>query len=147
MDCAIRILREPLVVRDHADRGTALVQFLKKRHDGFAIARVEVARRFVGEKNGRLAREGACDRDPLLLTAGELTGQMLGAMAHADALQRFEHETFALTRSHAAISQRQFDVLINGEIANEIEALENESDLAIPDASAFRERQIGYLGA
>src|SRR3977135_2799324 len=142
MDGAIRVLRETLVVRDHTDRGATGVQLLEQRHDGFAVARIEVARRFVGEKNGRLARESARDRDPLLLATRELAGQMLGAMAHADALQRFEHENFAPARTHAAIGQRQLDVLVNGEVSDQAKALENESDPAVADAGALRERQV-----
>ena len=64
MDCAIGVLRKPLVVRDHADGGAAGVQLLEQCHDGFTVARIEVARRFVSEKNGRLACESASDRDP-----------------------------------------------------------------------------------
>ena len=38
VDRAIGVLGESLVVRDHANGRTALVQFLEERHDGFAIA-------------------------------------------------------------------------------------------------------------
>src|SRR5256885_13734968 len=37
MDCAIGVLGEPLVARDHADRGAALVQFLEQCHHGFTV--------------------------------------------------------------------------------------------------------------
>src|ERR1044072_2945261 len=146
MDSAIGMLRKTGVVRHHADGRAAVVQFLEQRHDGLAVARIKVGRRFVREEDRRLARESARDRNTLLLTAGELAGQMFGAMAHADALQRFEHETFTLARTHAAISQRQLDVLINREIADEVEALEDESDLAVADAGALREREVRHFG-
>ena len=54
---------------------------------------------------------------------------------------------FALARAHAAIGQRQLDVFKNGQIADQIEALENEPDLAIADAGAIRERKVRHLGA
>src|SRR5437588_2316829 len=142
MDCAIGVFGKPSVVRDHADRRAAIVQFFEQGHDGLAVARIEVARRFVSKEDRRLARKSARDRDTLLLTTGELAGQMLRAMAHADALQRFEHKTFALTRGHAAVGQRQLDVFVNGQVADEVKALENESDLAVANARAFRERQV-----
>src|SRR5205085_853061 len=126
----------------HADRRAAIVQFLKQRHDGLAVARIEVARRFVSKEDRRLARKSTRDGDTLLLTTGELAGQMLGAMAHADALQRFEHKTFALARGHAAIRQRELDILVNSEVADQVKALENESDLAVANTRAFRERQV-----
>ena len=98
MDGAIGVLRKTRVVRDHADGRAAGVQFLQQIHDRFAVARVEVAGRFVRQKDGRLARERARDRDTLLLAAGKLARQMFGAMSHADAFERFEHEiVFART--------------------------------------------------
>src|SRR5436190_16497298 len=142
MDCAVGVLGKPLVVRDHTDRRAALVQFLEQRHDRFAVPRIEVARRFVGEQDRRLTRESARHRDTLLLTTGKLTRKMLRTMAHADALQRFEDKLLALTRGHPAISERQLDVLINGEVADQVKALENESDLAVANPRAFREREV-----
>src|SRR5437773_5541974 len=41
MHGAIGMLSEALVVRDHADRGAALMQFSEQTHDRFAIARVK----------------------------------------------------------------------------------------------------------
>src|SRR2546423_15207923 len=147
MDCAIGVLGKTGVVRDHADGRAAVVHLLEERNAGLAVTRIEVARRFGGEQDRRLARESARDRDTLLLTAGELTRKMLPAMAHADALQRFEHETLALARGHAAISERQLNVLVNGEIADQVKALENESDLAVADARPFREREVRHFRA
>src|SRR6187431_1850020 len=45
--------------------------------------RVEVAGRLVGEDHVRLDGERARDRDPLLLTAGKLPRQMVGALREA----------------------------------------------------------------
>ena len=56
-------------------------------------------------------------------------------------------KAFALARTHAAIGQRQLDVFENRQIADEIEALEDESDLAIADARAIREREVRDFGA
>ena len=85
----------------------------------------------------------AGDGDALLLTAGELAGQVLGAVRHADLLERRHHALLALGRLHAAIGERQLDVLVDVEIADQVEALEDEPDLAVADARALRERQIG----
>ena len=48
---------------------------------------------------------------------------------------------------HPAIGQRQLDVFINRQVADEIEALENEADLAIADARALGKGEIGDLAA
>ena len=67
---------------------------------------------------------------------------MLGAMAHADALECFGHALLSFARIHAAIGQRQLDVFINGQVANQIETLKDETHFAIANARALRERKI-----
>ena len=56
-------------------------------------------------------------------------------------------KVFALARRHSAIGQRQLDILENREIADEIEALEDEADLAIPNPRALRKREVRDLAA
>src|SRR5437868_5063981 len=81
----------------------------------------------------------ARDRDTLLLSTAELTRQVFGPMAHPDAFERLCHCALAIARAHPAISQRQLHIFINGEIANQIETLENETDLAVANTSPLRE--------
>ena len=91
----------------------------------------------------RLAGHRAGDGDALLLTAGELAGQVLRAVRHADLLERRHHALLALGRLHAAIGERQLDVLVDGQVADQVEALEDEPDLAVADARPLGERQVG----
>ena len=119
-----------------------LVHCIQKFHHCLTIGGIEVSCGLVSEENAWLASNCAGDRDPLLLTTGKLTGQMFGSMAHADTLERFRYALFAFSGIHTAIGQRQFDVLVDRKIADQIEALENESDLAITNARALREREI-----
>ena len=53
----------------------------------------------------------------------------------------------SLRRRHAAIGQRQLDVFENGEITDEVEALKDETDLAIANARAFRKRKVRDFAA
>ena len=69
-------------------------------------------------------------------------GIVLHAVRHADALEHFLHALFALGRRHAAIGQRQLDVFIHREVADQVERLEDEADFAIADARAIGERKI-----
>ena len=62
---------------------------------------------------------------------------MLGAVGHADALQRRFDPLPPLRRFHAAVGERELHVLEHGEIANQVEALEDEPDLAVADRSAL----------
>src|SRR3712207_4287010 len=141
------MLREPNVVRDHADGRAAGVEFFEEIHHRFAVAGIEVTGRLVGEEDGRMTSERTRHGDALLLTTGELAREMFRAMTHADALERFEHVLFALARRHAAIGQRQLDVFEDAQVTDEVEALEDEADLAIADARALREREVRDLGA
>src|SRR4029453_2410857 len=106
MHCAIGMLSEALVMCDHANGGPAPVQFLEQLHHRFAIARIKIAGGFVRQQNGRPACKGPGDSHALLLTAGELTWQMLCAMRHAHPLQSFGDKRLALAGGHSAISQR-----------------------------------------
>ena len=56
MHRAIGMLCKAFVVRDHANRRAACVQFFQQIHDCLAVAGIEIARWFVREKNCRLAR-------------------------------------------------------------------------------------------
>ena len=87
MHGAIRVLSETLVVRDHANRRAALMQFAEQMHDRFAVVRIEVTGRLVRQENRWSAGESAGNCDTLLLTAGELTRQVFRPMRHAYALQ------------------------------------------------------------
>src|SRR6185295_1046057 len=131
VDAAIGVARVTRIVRDHADRRAAAMQLAQEIHHGFAASRVEVSGRLVREQDERLAGDGAGDGDALLLTAGQLAGEVLGAVRHADPLQRRFDALLALRRLHAAIRERQLDVLEYRQVANQVEALEDESDLAV----------------
>src|ERR1051325_4820698 len=63
-------------------------------------------------------------------------------MRHADALECVGDALLALGRAHAAIRQRQLDVLVDGQVADEIEALKDKADFAVPDARALGQRKI-----
>src|ERR1700730_9447314 len=118
MHCAICVLRETLVVCDHANCGATLMQLSEQAHHRFAIARVKVSGRLVCQQNCRPAGKRARYCDTLLLAARELAWQMFCPMRHAYALQSFGHKRFAVTRAHAAIGEWQFNILKNAEIAD-----------------------------
>ena len=138
----IGVLREAFIVRDHANRRAAGVKFLQQLHHRFAIARIKVARWLVRQQNRRPARESPRDCHALLLATRELAGQMFCTMSHAHAFQCFRDERFAFAGTHASISERQFDVLEHRQITDQIETLEDKSNLAVPDARTVCKRQI-----
>src|SRR5579872_6199565 len=101
VDAALGVARVARIVGDHADRRAGGMELLEQIHDRLAAARVEVAGRLVREQHERLAGDGARHRDALLLTARELTGKVLRAVRHADALERRFDALTALRGLHA----------------------------------------------
>src|SRR5471032_1621151 len=126
---ALRVPGETLVVRDHHDGRAVVVQLGEELHHLIAVARIEVSRGLVREQHAGLAGEGARDRDALLLTARKLAREMARAMAHADAFERGRDGGLPIGGRHAAIGEGKFHVLEDVEIADEVEALEDETDL------------------
>ena len=103
--------------------------------------RVEVARGLVGEQDGRLGHHRTCDRHALLLTAGQLARQVPRPVSHADALERLVDALAPLGLGHPHVGERQLDVLVDRQVADQVEALEDEPDLAVPRARALGDRQ------
>ena len=58
-------------------------------------------------------------------------------MRHPDLLQRFTHATFAFRRTESAIRERQLDIFVHRKIADQIERLEDETDLAVSNPRAL----------
>ncbi len=87
VDRAIGVRFISRIVRDHADRGTIAMQLAQQVHHRFAVDRVEVTGRLVGEEYGRIACDRAGDGDALLLTAGELRRKVTDAVRHPDAFE------------------------------------------------------------
>src|SRR5918994_6566789 len=92
-DAAVEEVNRPVgvtgvarIVGHHADGRPLFMQLAQQLHHRLAVLRVEVPGRLVGEQDRGRARDRARHRDALLLTAGELAGQVLGAMRHADLL-------------------------------------------------------------
>src|SRR5258707_14329917 len=67
---------------------------------------------------------------------------MFRPMSHSDTLERLSDVRLPLRRAHASIGQRQLDVFKNGQVADEIKALENEADFAIANAGTFRKGKV-----
>jgi hypothetical protein len=68
---------------------------------------------------------------------------VLGAVRHPDALECGFDALLAFGGLHAAIGERQLDVLEDRQVANQVEALEDEPDLAVPHARALGRGELG----
>ena len=78
----------------------------------------------------------------MLLPARELAWQVFRAVSHSHLLPCLGRTRLPFRRFHPAIRQRQVDVLEHREIANQIETLEDEPDVAVSETSPLRHRQV-----
>jgi hypothetical protein len=143
MNGAVGMTSEALVVGNHADCGTGLVEILEQLHHGIAVFRIEVSGRLIGEKYQRTPYECPGDRNPLLLPSGELAGEVFRAMGHPDPFERFVGAGFTFCGPHPTIREREFDIFVDREVTDEIEALEYKADLLVTDPGAFAELEAG----
>src|SRR6266446_8372652 len=67
---------------------------------------------------------------------------MFSSMRHPYFFERVKHSLLTLCSFRAPICQRQLNVFVNGQVADQIETLKDEADLAIAYTRAFGERQI-----
>src|SRR5487761_1385867 len=66
-------------------------------------------------------------------------------MRHANPAQRLIDTTFALGGWHAgAVGERQLDVFIHRQVADEVETLKDETNLLIANARALRKAEVFY---
>ena len=131
------------LVRDEDDGDPVPVQLLEHRHDLDAGAGIEVARRLVGQNQDRVIDQRTRDGDPLLLPSGELGGMMVLPVSQPNNFEFLSSLAPASARSGAAVEERELYVLERAGPGQEIEPLEHESDLSIPDACQRIPREMG----
>ena len=98
---------------------------------GLAQLHVEAAQRLVEEKAGRIADDGAADRDTLLLALGELAGQAVEDVAELQGVADPLHPLGELGRRQAIGMQRIGEVLRHRLGGIEGIELEDHGDVAV----------------
>jgi hypothetical protein len=100
----------------------------EQAHDLLGGLGVELAGGLVGQQHIGAAGQGAGDRHPLLLTAGQLAGALPAVLAEADDVQHEANPFLTLAGRHAGDTQRDPDVLGGGQDGDQAERLEDERD-------------------
>jgi len=67
---------------------------------------------------------------------------MTQPVGHTDAFQRVLHLLLSFRSARAAIRQRQLDVFIHRQVADQVERLENKSNLAVADSRALADGEF-----
>ncbi len=120
-------------MRDHEDRAALGVEVLEEPEDLGPRVRVEVARGLVREDDARVVDEGARDRRALALAARELRRPVVQPVAELDGLEELPAASLALLARDAPVEEGEVDVLEHGELRDEVEGLEDEAEVPVPD--------------
>ena len=116
----------------HHDHGDLLahVQIDQDFHDNVCATGVQIASRFIEQQNLGLVGDGSGDSDSLLLTTGQLVGEVIHALLEAHILQKLSGSVANLfTRELTLQLHGQFYVFQSGKGANQIEGLEDKTQL------------------
>ena len=92
---------------------------------------VEVGERLVHEEHGRLAHDGASERDALALAAGQLLGLAVEQVLELDGLSRLLDPALDLRLGDLAQLQAEGQVVADRHVRIERVALEDHRDVAI----------------
>lgn len=117
-----------MLMRHHNDGDTGSMQLAQKLHDLIAGGRVEIARRLVGQQDGRIIGQGAGHGHPLLLPTGEFRRAMTEPVSQAHPFGQIGCARSTLLRLPPLIKQRQFNVFLHRHLRDQIKTLEDKSD-------------------
>lgn len=98
--------------------------------DGVAGAGVEAAGGLVGQQQAAGPDGGPGDGDALLLTAGEVVGVAVELLVQAHRAEGIDGQRAGGAGPDPVELEREHDVLDGGEARHEVEALEDEADVA-----------------
>src|SRR5438067_553251 len=143
---ALPVRRVFLRVRHLNDGHAFVIELAKQLHDFFALTGVQVSRGFISEQKLGLGNNRPRNTDELLLPAGKLTRIQIFFANDLETVERVGHERGALAFTIPAIRQRYIEVLVNGEVIEQMILLEHEADLLVPQCGAFLRFQMMNRG-
>lgn len=118
------------VVGGHDDGGAGAVDAVQQLHDAQRDGRVEVAGGLVADKQRRAVDHGAGHGDALLLSAGELVGEVVHLLAQADEAQHLGDLRLHDGARLADALEGKGHVLVDRLVGQELEVLVDGADLA-----------------
>jgi hypothetical protein len=124
---------EPAIVGDHDERAAALgLMATEDLKDLVTGSRVKLSDGFVGEDQERVLEQGSGDRNPLLLTSGELGGAVTKTLTQSKI--RKQLNSLPPPRGPASGGEkRNQNVIDSGEIPNQVETLKDKAHVIVPE--------------
>src|SRR6476661_7004275 len=113
------------------------MKILNEFENLFTSAGIEISGGFIGEQDWRINRQGSRNGDALAFTTREFFRQVIHSVTELDEFQQFLRAIFNLLSRPVPQVQRKRDVFDAVEGREQIEELENETDLVATDASEF----------
>jgi len=131
MEDAVGELAQVHIVRHHDERNAVLpVELHEDFHDGFSVLRVQVAGRFVEEKNVWEVDYCTSDCNALLLAARELRWNVVHATTHANTAQNAFAALAAFCRRKRPVQrERHFDIFKRCHARDEVERLKDKAQV------------------
>jgi hypothetical protein len=146
-DDAVGVVGDVRLVGDEDD-GVALgVEVVEEGHDLDGGFGVEVAGGLIGEDDGGLVDEGAGDGDALALAAGEFVGLMVHALAEVDGFEDELGAGDAFGGGGSVVDEGELNVMQSGGAGEQVEGLEDETDLLVADAGELVVVELGDVVA
>jgi hypothetical protein len=115
-------------VRCNDDRRSEPIERCEQTHEAIGHLCINVARRLIRHQELGAVDNRASDRDALLLAARQGRGPGARSIGKAYPGKHFADWTFDVPLARTRDAQRQCDVIEGGEMADEAEVLEHDSD-------------------
>ena len=135
------------IVGDEDDGVTLGMQVLEQRQHFLAGVRIERAGGFVRQDHLGAVHQRARNRHALLLSARQLIGTVLRAVAQAQAGEQGLRPLAAFTLVAAGIDRRQLHVLRGRDRGQQVVALEHEAEGVTPQRREFVRVQARHVHA
>ena len=127
---AIELVHQPEVVGGDDNGRSGAVQFEKKPQQPPGQAGIDIAGRFVRQKQFRPDDESPCDGGPLLFAARKHGGQRMHAFAKPHPAQKLDHLRAIGGLVSPLDTQRQSHVFIGGQVVEKAKILKDDANPA-----------------
>src|ERR1051326_1563973 len=124
-------------VRHLNDGGAFFVKTLEQIHDLFALGRMQVARGLVGKNQTRVRDYGARDADQLLLSTRQLSWIEIFLTHDLKSIERVADDRLAILTAHVSIRKRQFEILKDSLIVQQVIALKDKANILVTQFGAL----------
>ena len=124
-----------------------LIQLLEEPQHLPARPGIQRAGGLIRQNDRGIPRQRSCDGYPLLLTAGELTGQVFLLFGKTHPAQGCHSPLLPLFRADTGVQQGQLHVFQHGQLGDQVVLLEDEPQHFVPDLRLLVIIHGGYVHA